>query len=65
VSRLVFGPVPAYVTTDLRLAWRVTPGFEVAVVGRDLNQAHHLEWVSSPANIEVKRSGFVQVTWRR
>jgi iron complex outermembrane recepter protein len=65
VSELPAGPVPGYGTTNVRVAWQATPRVEVAVVGQDLNEAHHLEWPSgSGGNLEIQRSGYVSVTWR-
>jgi iron complex outermembrane receptor protein len=66
VSRLPAGPVPAYATSDVRLGWRVTPQVELAVVGQDLNQAHHLEFPGgSMGNVEVPRSVYASITWTR
>jgi iron complex outermembrane recepter protein len=65
VSELPGGPVPAYRTSDLRLAWRVTPRLALAAVGKNLNRARHIEWWSSGGlNVEVERRGFVSLTWR-
>jgi iron complex outermembrane receptor protein len=66
VSRLPAGPVPAYGTSNVRVGWQFAPQFELAVVGQDLHDAHHLEWPSGGgANIEVERRAYVSVTWRR
>jgi iron complex outermembrane receptor protein len=64
VSELPEGPVPAYWTTNLRLAYEIAPGFELAVTGQDLNEPHHLEWASG-ANIQIRRSAYVSLGWRR
>jgi iron complex outermembrane receptor protein len=64
VSRLAEGPVPAYATSNVRIGWQVDPQLEIALVGRNLHQAHHLEWSGSP-NIDVQRSAHLQVTWGR
>lgn len=64
VSRLPFGPVPAYTTSDVRVAWHTTPGFELAFVGQNLPQRAHREWVGPP-NIELQRSAYFSLTWRR
>ncbi len=66
ISRLPASQVPAYTTFDLRAAWRATPALEVALAGQDLGQAHHLEWPSgASANIEIRRSAYLSITWRR
>jgi iron complex outermembrane receptor protein len=65
-SGLLAGPVPAYATSNARIGWQVTPHLEIAVVGEDLHQAHHLEWPGGAGGtVEVPRSGYLHVTWRR
>lgn len=64
-SDLLAGPVPSYVTSNARIAWRVTPRLELAVVGQDLHQGHHLEWpAGAGGNVEVPRSGYATATWK-
>jgi iron complex outermembrane recepter protein len=65
ISALQAGPVPAYTTSNVRVAWRVRSDLELAVVGQDLTQAHHLEWPTGLAgNIEIARRAFLTATWR-
>lgn len=64
VSRLPFGPVPAYATSDVRIAWLATPDLELSVVGENLHQSAHLEWTGTPG-IRVQRTAFVNLVWRR
>lgn len=63
ISALRTGNVPAYATSTIRLGWQVRPGVELAVVGRDLHERAHTEWLGSP--VQIQRSAFVQVTVRR
>jgi iron complex outermembrane receptor protein len=66
ISALPAGPVPAYATVDVRVARRITPRLELAVVGQNLTRSHHLEWPSGAgANIEMQRSGYIKATWSR
>jgi iron complex outermembrane receptor protein len=66
VSALTAGPVPAYSTSNVRLAWQPRPALELAIVGKDLQDGHHLEWASdSGGGIEIRRSVFASVTLRR
>jgi iron complex outermembrane receptor protein len=65
ISELQFGPIPGYATTNVRLAWQATPSLELAVVGQDLNQPHHVEWASGFGNVGIRRSAYAQVVWRR
>jgi iron complex outermembrane receptor protein len=61
ISALPGAAVPAYGTWDARAGWQPTPHVELAVVGQDLQDAHHLEW---PGGAEIRRSGSVMVTLR-
>jgi iron complex outermembrane receptor protein len=66
VSDVEDGPIPAYATSDVRVAWQWQTGLEVAVVGRNLHQPHHPEWPSgSGAPIEIERGVYAQLTLRR
>ena len=61
-SALAAGPVPAYTASRLRFGWFVAPTLELAVVGGDLQRAHHLEW---PGSTQIERAATVNLTWRR
>jgi iron complex outermembrane receptor protein len=65
ISELRAGPVPAYATSDVRLAWQSSTGLEVALVGQNLHQPHHLEWRDGAAATELRRSFAVTMTLRR
>jgi iron complex outermembrane receptor protein len=61
--------VPAYVTMDMRLAWRPRKHLELAVVGQNLLQSHHYEFggvIEDPATLvtEVPRGVYGNATWR-
>ncbi len=67
VSDLPNPAVPAYGTVDARLGWQARPGWELALVGRNLLQPAHPEFASvntSPRE-EVVRSFLLMTTWRR
>ncbi len=57
--------IPAYVTLDLRLAWRPTAGVELSVSGRNLLEQRHLETVTDLTKVrhEVERTVYGKVTW--
>ena len=58
--------VDAYATSNVRLSWPLTAGLAVSVVGQDLHAPHHLEWpASGGVTVQVRRSGYVGLTWRR
>jgi iron complex outermembrane receptor protein len=66
-SRLNSPAVPAVTVLDLRYAWRVRPGFELALVGQNLLKAHHREFVSDYVPIlqtDIGRSLTLKGTWR-
>lgn len=60
--------VPSYITMDLRLAWQPNKNLELAVIGRNLLDNHHLEFTELPRvyfyGTEVERSVFGKATWR-
>jgi iron complex outermembrane receptor protein len=53
---------------DARLAWRARKNLEVAVVGQNLLQTHHLEFnqfLGQPSEVtEVPRGVYGTLTWR-
>src|SRR4029079_16390980 len=61
VSSLPVQGVPAYSSLNARAAWRPWMPLELAVVGRDLLQAHHPEF---GGGTEVERSVYGEVAWR-
>ena len=59
-------PVPAYVTLDLGLDWRLARGVDVSLVGQNLLDAHHPEQPISPITTvtEVQRGFYGRLNWR-
>jgi Outer membrane cobalamin receptor protein len=61
-------PNPAadgYTTVDVRLGWRVSSQWEIAVSGRNLLDAQHVEFVTTNSlNEQVPRRWLVKATWR-
>jgi iron complex outermembrane receptor protein len=56
--------VPRYQTSDIRLGWNVVRALTLAVVGQNLHEPHHLEFVSGGVRSEVQRSVFGSVSWQ-
>ncbi|HEY6644827.1 TonB-dependent receptor plug domain-containing protein [Povalibacter sp.] len=57
--------VPSYVAMDLRLAWTLGGQVELSVVGQNLFDKRHVEFVpSSPATREIERSVYGRIAWR-
>ncbi len=66
VSALPAGAVPSYSTSDVRVSWQPRRHVEVAIVGQNLHDAHHLEWPSGLGpNVEIRRSVYASLTWRK
>lgn len=61
----VVGTVPAYQELDLRLAYRLAPGWEAAVIGRSLLHPQHVEFGASARRANIQRSVSVTLTWSR
>ena len=66
VSRLPAVNVPGYHTSDVRVAWNATPALSLSLVGRNLHEARHLEFIGAgPAgNSQIRRSISAGATWR-
>ena len=66
VSKLPAQNVRAYQTGDVRLGWHFAEHVEFSVVGQNLLQPYHAEFGGDPGPlVEVKRSIYGKVTWRR
>jgi iron complex outermembrane receptor protein len=58
--------VPAYHAADLRIGIPLPRGFELVVVGQNLLDPRHPEWARDPGpTVEIKRSAYVGLIWRR
>ena len=66
VGRLRAVNIPSYHTSDVRLAWSATPALSLELIGRNLHEARHLEFIgAAPAgNTEIRRSVSAGATWR-
>jgi iron complex outermembrane receptor protein len=55
-----------YLTLDIRLAWRPADNWELSLVGQNLLESSHLEFVqeSYALPIEVERGVYGKITWR-
>jgi iron complex outermembrane receptor protein len=59
--------IPAYTALDLRLAWRINRELELSLVGQNLLDQTHPEYVSDYLNSapsEIERSVFIKADWR-
>jgi iron complex outermembrane receptor protein len=58
--------VPSYVTADVRLSYRPTPNWELAIVGQNLLEPRHPEQASviGAPTVDVPRGFYGRVTWK-
>lgn len=57
--------IPAYVTMDVRLAWRPVAGVELSLVGQNLLEQRHLETITDLTTVrhEVGRTVYGKASW--
>jgi iron complex outermembrane recepter protein len=67
VGRLASPAVPSYTRLDTQLTWHLREHLFASIVGQNLAQDHHLEFLNPQgtgfANY-IKRSGYLKLTWR-
>lgn len=66
VDQLPALDIRSYVALDVRLAWHPRDDLELAVVGQNLLQTHHTEFVPTfigTQRTEIPESVYVQLTW--
>jgi iron complex outermembrane receptor protein len=58
--------IDSYVEADLRLGWEASPGLELSIIGQNLLDNHHQEFLPdfiATQPTEVERSIYGRVTW--
>ncbi|WP_461481300.1 TonB-dependent receptor plug domain-containing protein [Porticoccus sp.] len=63
VGELPEPEVPAYVALDMRIGWRLEPGVELSLMGRNLLDQRHPEFGAYPSRSEISRSIFLGLRW--
>lgn len=66
VDRLSALEVPKYIEMDARLGWQATKNVEVSLVGQNLLNPHHLEFVDvfgGMVSTQVRRGYYGMVSW--
>jgi iron complex outermembrane receptor protein len=57
--------VPGYTRFDARLAWHPAEYVELSVVGQNLTNGRHLEFMTSGrVSSEARRSVYGKITWQ-
>ncbi len=66
VGSLSAGPTPSYTRLDSRLGWRIGESVELSLMGQNLLQARHAEFIDTfqISHTMVERSVFAKFTWR-
>lgn len=67
VERLKTAGAPSYTRLDTGLTWRWTEAISMSLVGQNLAQDRHLEFVDDTGSVRstlVKRSAYAKVTWQ-
>jgi iron complex outermembrane receptor protein len=60
------GSAPEFTTLDSALSWNLPRNLEVSLVGKDLLNVRHLEFIPdaiSSQPLTVKRSAYIKITW--
>lgn len=66
VDRLESIDISAYTTLDARIGWRPLDNLELSIVGQNLFDSQHPEFVDTQfqyANTEVQRSAYTKLVW--
>jgi len=67
VDRLRSGDSPSYTRLDTGLTWHFMEGLALSVVGQNLAQGRHLEFLDDSKTVRatlVKRSAYAKLTWQ-
>jgi len=66
VNRLSAQAIPSYTRVDTELTWQFAEGASISLVGQNLAQDHHLEFVDNLGSVRsalIKRSAYAKFTW--
>jgi len=68
VDRLRRDDIPSYLELDTRLGWTPRDDLELALVGQNLLDSHHQEFIRetlfNSIPTEVERAAYIKMTWR-
>jgi iron complex outermembrane receptor protein len=64
VSALPYQAVSGYSTGDARIGYRIASHFEFSLVGQNLLQPNHVEYVGDPSGpVAIRRSVYASLSW--
>ena len=64
VGKLHDPALPEYIELNSRIAWRITPSWDVSLAGFNLIHAHHAEFIEPGVSNEIPRSALLESRWR-
>jgi len=56
--------IPSYFRLDSRLAWKISPGVEASVIGRNLLEHSHAEYPETPITAMIDRSFLAKISYK-
>lgn len=66
VSELPKKTIPSYSTADAHFSWQFAKQFGLELVGRNLLQPYHYEYMDDPGPlVGIKREGYIKLAWTR
>ncbi len=65
IDRLPEPRVSGYTELDLRMGWKITQEFEFSVIGQNLLNPSHTEFIAETPRREIERGVYGKLTWRR
>ncbi len=66
VDQLPAQNIDSYVTLDTRFSWKPVPALELALVGRNLLESGHVEFLqefNETESVEVEREAYLELRW--
>lgn len=67
IGRLADPVEPSYTRLDTQLSWQFSEGGSLSVVGQNLAQGLHSEFLDATDSARttlIKRSGYLKITWK-
>lgn len=67
MGRLTDPSVPSYTRVDTQLSWQFAEGASLSLVGQNLAQDHHLEFIDTIGSVRsalIKRGAYIKFTWK-
>jgi len=56
--------IPSYFKLDVRLGWKIAPGLEASIIGRNLLEPSHAEYPETPVTAAIDRSFLAKIAYK-